>query len=110
MGTLIKFRADPNNYNADGVTPLIKAMSFSDPFMFRGIIEAEPSLDPVDLRGWNIAIYAVRYGLLFEVVDYLQHLGSTGDLAAQSEIVKNLFAYQDPQGYTPLHHAVIIQD
>jgi hypothetical protein len=117
VSTLIKYQANPNNYNAEGMTPLIRAMSFADPFLFRGIMEAKPSMDPIDLRGWNIAIYAVRYGLLIEVVDYLRDDTEVpaeerrpGKIRLKEDIVKSLFEYQDPQGYTALHHAAIIQD
>jgi ankyrin repeat protein len=112
VSTLIKYKAEPDNYNASGETPLIKSMSYSDPYLFRGIMEARPSMDPVDLRGWNIAIYAVRYGLLMDVVDHLKQPEDNPDnpLGLDMAVVNSLFTYQDPQGYTALHHAVIIQN
>jgi ankyrin repeat protein len=88
-------------------------MSYSDPYLFRAIMEARPSMDPVDLRGWNIAIYAVRYHLLIEVVDNLKGFEKdekNNPMGLNLAVVKSLFEYQDPQGYTALHHAVIIQD
>merc|ERR1719326_1025598 len=52
-----------------------------------------------------------------EVVDYLRDDTEVpemerrpGKIRLKEDIVKSLFEYQDPQGYTALHHAVIIQD
>ena len=34
----VNIQANPNNYNAEGMTPLIRAMSFADPFLSFGLV------------------------------------------------------------------------
>lgn len=100
---LMSAAADTGAYNAEGLTPLMVAMQKKETYIFRLIMESEPQLDGVDTRGWNVAIYGVRHNMLKEVVDHLEKAGISRD------IVEALFHYQDPQGYTALHHAVLIQ-
>merc|ERR1719487_1327226 len=103
MKLLCQFKADTGAYNADGLTPVLVAMRQSDPHMFKGILKQDPCLDAIDTRGWNLAVYAVRHDLLHEVVDHLTQKGLT------KEIIYALFHFQDPQGYTALHHACLMQ-
>jgi ankyrin repeat protein len=103
MKLLCKFKADTGAYNADGLTPVLSAMRQADPHMFKGILKMDPCLDAIDTRGWNLAVYAVRHNLLKEVVEHLTAKGLTQDICYA------LLHFQDPQGWTALHHAVIMQ-
>jgi ankyrin repeat protein len=95
---LIIAKADVNAFNAKGQTPIMLAMDAGSAKMFTVIIEQEPSLDCLDHRGWNVLIYAVEYNMLKEMVPMLNKLGKDAIPILQ---------WQDPQGRTALHHAVI---
>jgi ankyrin repeat protein len=101
---LVNAAADTGAYNAEGLTPLMIAMQRKETYIFRAIMESSPCLDSIDTRGWNIAIYGVRNHMLKEVVEHLEHMRTN------NAVVEALFHYQDPQGYTALHHAVLMQD
>jgi len=95
---LLLAKADVNAFNARGQTPIMLAMDSGSAKMFAMIVEYEPSLDCLDNRGWNVIIYATEYGMLKEMVPLLNKMGPA---------TQDLMRWQDPQGRTALHHAVL---
>merc|ERR1719161_655225 len=98
---IIQAKADVNAFNAKGQTPIMLAMDAGSAKMFPVIIEQSPSLDCLDHRGWNVLIYACEYGMLKEMVPMLNQLGTDA---------VPILRWQDPQGRTALHHAVLRQN
>jgi ankyrin repeat protein len=98
---LLNANADVNAISAEGKTCLMVCMEQKDNYMFCQMMAYGPEIDTVDTKGWNVLIWAIRQGMLKL---FIHEMGTklTGE---------SLFLachYQDPQGFSPLHHAVMM--
>eukprot|EP00928_Gymnodinium_smaydae_P027684 TRINITY_DN21322_c0_g5_i1.p1 TRINITY_DN21322_c0_g5~~TRINITY_DN21322_c0_g5_i1.p1 ORF type:complete len:1201 (-),score=294.20 TRINITY_DN21322_c0_g5_i1:89-3691(-) len=98
---LLRAEAAVNAYDCEGRTPIMLAMDSMNRRLFAELVQRGSNLDVLDRRGWNVVVYSINTGMFPEVLSVLQR---TGDRA------KTILSYQDPQGKSALHHAVMLQN
>lgn len=99
---LLLAEANINAYDAEGQTPWMMALDTRQSHIFRELMLMSPNLDTVDVKGRNLVIASLHAGLLPEVVPVFNSIGP--------DSAKFLCGWQDPQGYTAMHHAVLMKD
>lgn len=99
---LLSKKASINAVDSRGKTPTMLVMDKKDRALFAKVLREGPSLDHLDSRGWNVFMYAINADFFQELVPILNKLAA--DVPAKT--FEEVLLWQDPQGYTVLHHAV----
>eukprot|EP00746_Dinoflagellata_sp_MGD_P157556 gnl/MRDRNA2_/MRDRNA2_86241_c0_seq2.p1 gnl/MRDRNA2_/MRDRNA2_86241_c0~~gnl/MRDRNA2_/MRDRNA2_86241_c0_seq2.p1 ORF type:complete len:1062 (+),score=182.69 gnl/MRDRNA2_/MRDRNA2_86241_c0_seq2:204-3389(+) len=94
--------ANIDHFDCEGRTPWMLALETQQAHVFRVLMTMNPNLDAIDSKGRNLLVAALIAGLLPEVVPLINSIGR--------DAARDLCRWQDPQGWTAMHHAVLLGD